>query len=137
MELTHKLVRELLDYNTETGALTWRPRERRWFSTDTGWKRWNNRYAGQPAFSYTFSGRRWGCLLNVNYLAHRIAWFHATGKWPGVITFKNGDATDLRLDNMVDKSTSMRPRVRLSPVPPARTRVRLSDAPRGRVRLAA
>lgn len=102
MELTQDLVRELIHYDPVRGILTWNARDRRWFNSVTAWRRWNNRYANTPAFTYTHSGRRWGCVLNRNYLAHRIAWLWAKGVWPKSITFKNEDATDIRLSNMID-----------------------------------
>jgi hypothetical protein len=49
VELTQAIVRELLDYSPETGALLWCERDRRWFGSDRIWKTWNARFAGQPA----------------------------------------------------------------------------------------
>ena len=110
-DLTQELVREFVHYNSVTGVMTWNARDRKWFTSVTAWRRWNNRYANTPAFTYVHSGRRWGCLLNRNYLAHRVAWLHARGAWPDAIKFVNDDATDLRLRNMVDAGRS-RPFVR-------------------------
>ena len=102
MVITKQLVRELLHYDAVNGVLTWKPRARKWFATDSAWKRWNSRYAGGPAFRYVHGNRRWGCILNQNCLAHRVAWMHAHGKWPNQIQFRNGDATDIRLNNLID-----------------------------------
>jgi hypothetical protein len=101
-KVTQQLVHELLHFNKQTGELTWKPRARKWFSSDSDWKRWNNRYAGIPAFTYINGNRRWGCIVGRNCLAHRIAWLHAYGQWPGQIKFINGDARDIRLGNMID-----------------------------------
>ena len=101
-EITQKLVRELLDYDPRYGVLTWKPRARKWFTSDADWNRWNNRYSGSYAFRYVHGGRRWGCILGQNCLAHRIAWLHVYGHLPRQVRFRNGDATDIRLNNMID-----------------------------------
>jgi len=102
VEITQQVVQELLHYNAQTGVLTWKPRARKWFESDSDWKRWNNRYAGVTAFTYVNGNRRWGCVVGRNYLAHRVAWLHACGHWPGQIRFINQDARDIRLGNMID-----------------------------------
>ena len=102
-KITPQVVRELIHYDARTGSMAWKPRSRKWFGSDTDWKRWNNRYAGQPAFTYVHGGKRWGCIFNQNHLAHRVAWLYVHGAWPHAVTFKNGDATDLRLSNMIDR----------------------------------
>lgn len=101
-KVTQGIVRELIHYDPRSGTMTWKPRSRKWFTDSNTWKRWNNRYAGQPAFTYCALGKRWGCMLGENYLAHRIAWMHAYGRWPARTHFVNGDATDLRLSNLRD-----------------------------------
>jgi HNH endonuclease len=102
-EITKEIVRELLHYNRETGDLAWKPRARKWFESDRDCKRWNNRHAGASAFTYINGNRRWGCIVGQNHLAHRIAWLHAYGQWPGHVRFLNQDARDIRLHNMVDR----------------------------------
>ena len=100
--ITQKLVNELLHYDGRAGTLAWKPRARKWFDSDSDWRRWNNRYAGVPAFTYVNGNRRWGCIVGQNYLAHRVAWLHAYGQWPGQVRFLNRNARDIRLDNMID-----------------------------------
>lgn len=48
-ELTAEIARELLDYDPLSGALTWKKRDRKWFSRSNQWKNWNGRYAGRQA----------------------------------------------------------------------------------------
>lgn len=124
MKITPKLVRELVDYNARKGTMTWKPRARHWFNSDADWRRWNNRYAGKAAFTYQHSGRRWGCILNSNQLAHRVAWLYVHGAWPRTIKFRNGDMTDLRLSNMIDQGQEREEEER-------------TQVPRERLRLAA
>jgi hypothetical protein len=39
--ITTEIIRELMDYNPETGIFTWKTRSKEWFSRDGEWKRWN------------------------------------------------------------------------------------------------
>jgi HNH endonuclease len=109
MKLTQGLVRELLDYHPKLGTLKWKPRARYWFNSDTAHKRWNNRYAKAQAFTYISKGYRWGSIFDTNQLAHRIVWLHVHGKWPKSIAFKDGDATNLKLTNLVERGGGVHP----------------------------
>lgn len=104
--ITQAVVRELLIYDRHTGELKWRRRDESWFKSPRQHKRWNTRYAGKPAFTYQCRGRRWGCILNQNMLAHRIVWLYVTGKLPVALAFKNGKATDLRFANLVEHGST-------------------------------
>lgn len=87
--LTAERLRELLDYNPETGALTrlTRPAQRSRIGDVVGWT---------GAYGYTIvavDGR--------DYLAHRLAWLHVHGRWPTAdIDHINGDRADNRLENL-------------------------------------
>lgn len=48
-ELPVETLQELLSYNPETGLLTWKPRELKWFKTDGYCTSWNRRFADKPA----------------------------------------------------------------------------------------
>jgi hypothetical protein len=73
-KLTAERVRELLDYNPETGEFTWKPRP------------------GSPIFNTRFAGKRAGCpdahgYIQImvdccNYKAHRLAWLWVHGTLP-------------------------------------------------------
>ena len=111
MKLTQGFVRELISYNSYTGAMTWRTRDRKWFSSDGAWKRWNKRYAGTPAFTYIVRGYRWGCIFNNNFLAHRVVWVYVHGRLPTAIMFRDSDGTNLKLDNLVERKAGRLPQV--------------------------
>jgi len=103
-DLEARDVRELLYYDPDTGLLTWKWRDRKWFCSDWGWPRWNTRYAGKPAF---VCGRRYkrGGILGRLYKASRIIWLYMTGSWPeGEIDHKNHICSDDRYDNLRDVS---------------------------------
>lgn len=88
-QITADAVREVLDYNPDTGAFTWCSRynraSRRKDANPTQSK-------GKRYISVKFGGRV--------YMAQRIAWLLTYGEMPiGVIEPLNGDQSDLRIQN--------------------------------------
>lgn len=99
--LDSEYVRSVLDYNPDTGVLSWKPRKT---ETRTG-KTWNSRYAGKEAGTIQGSGHRNLCLLGEKWLAHRIAWLHYYGEWPsGIVDHINQDPADNRIANLRESS---------------------------------
>ena len=91
-DLTAERVRELLDYDPNTGLFTWRVAGIR-------------RPAGRPAgcVYFTTRGDRRVVIKVDGFLrrAHRLAWLHHFGRWPkGGIDHKDGDATNNRIENL-------------------------------------
>ena len=81
--VTAALVRTLLTYDAESGALTWRTRERSCFGTAREHAAWNTRYAGRTVGCVsTGTGYVMFSLFNRRYLAHRVIWLLVTGCWP-------------------------------------------------------
>ena len=103
-DITPEMVREFLDYDPETGALTWRHRNRKWFSRSNQFITWNKRFAGKPALAtINGQGRLSGKINGIEFLAHRVAWCHHFGSWPkNDIDHKDGDHTNNRISNMRD-----------------------------------
>jgi hypothetical protein len=81
-KLTAKVVRELLDYNPDTGVLTWRERDRRWFKNIGAWHRWNVCYAGKRTGCLDNRQRRCIGIFGRQYLEHRVVFLWMTGRWP-------------------------------------------------------
>ncbi len=100
------IVREFLDYDPMSGALTWKRREQKWFSTSRACARWNSIYAGVLAGSVHSSASGYTkiaiYIFNRPYLAHRLAWMHVYGEMPsGPIDHIDGNATNNRIENMM------------------------------------
>jgi hypothetical protein len=88
-------VRSVLDYDPNTGWVTWK---RRSGVPQT----WNTRFAGRRAGGVSsVTGYRLICINWRQYYAHRIAWLIHYGAWPsGEIDHKNGDRDDNSLSNL-------------------------------------
>lgn len=106
-----KVIRELIDYHPETGAMTWRERPLGYFPDERAWKIWNTRFSGKEAFStVAHNGYLYGAMFGENFSAHRIAWLYQTGKEPVEIDHINGDRKDNRISNLrdVDRTNNCR-----------------------------
>ena len=91
--ITAERVRQLLDYNSETGILTWRVNRR------------GQVKVGAIAGTLSSTGYTQVKLDGRCYKAHRIAWLHRFGMMPKLqIDHINGDRLDNRLCNLRDVS---------------------------------
>ena len=87
--LSHKQLKELLHYESETGLFFWKV------------SRTSSIKVGDIAGSYVSNGY---ILINIGrtrYRAHRLAWFYVYGEWPNnQLDHKNQDKSDNRLLNL-------------------------------------
>ena len=82
--VTQNLVRELLNYDPETGIFTWRHRDRKYFQSDRSQKIWNVRFAGKKAGSITYYGYIQIPIFKCGFFAHRLAILYITGSFPSM-----------------------------------------------------
>lgn len=95
--ITQERLRELLDYNAETGHFVWRRR----LGSDRDTNAWNERFADTIAGGLNGNGYRQIRLDGCRYKAHRLAWLWVHGCWPAADTDHiNGDRTDNRIANL-------------------------------------
>jgi len=93
-DLTADYVREILDYNPETGVFKWKWRE-------GVSKCINARYSGKKAGNVRTDGY---VLIRINfrlYQAHRLAWLIVHGEWPPKdLDHIDGGPGNNRIDNL-------------------------------------
>lgn len=87
--LTAEFVRNILDYDPETGIFTWK--RKRSYNTDIGME------AGVCKIG---SGYRVIKINGKQYVAHRLAWLYVYGKWPKGLHRVNGNPFDNRIANL-------------------------------------
>jgi hypothetical protein len=88
--LTQTRLKEVLDYNPETGVFTRRLKQ-------------SGVSQGKTSGSLTNEGYMVTSIDSKLYKCHRLAWLYMTGLWPiGQIDHKNGNRSDNRFDNLRD-----------------------------------
>lgn len=114
--LSPEYLRQLINYDPETGRMTWLPRTpdmflagqpgmRRARTPEHKCRNWNAKLAGKPALATVDmkNGAMFGNIARVPVKAHRVAWAIFHGRWPeGVVDHINGNAGDNRISNLRD-----------------------------------
>lgn len=91
--LTLARLKEMLNYDPETGAFTWRQRP---FV--------NSRVrVGDPAGAKKGKGYLYIGIDSRTYLGSQLAWFYVHGVWAkGAVGVKNSNPSDLKIENLVE-----------------------------------
>jgi hypothetical protein len=91
--ITQEMVRELFDYNPNTGSLTIKRRGREWFDTDKDWRRYNSTHEGQVIV-------RGSRIFRKQFSSAEIIWLWMTGTYPDEVNRKNHNKHDHRWVNL-------------------------------------
>lgn len=91
---TAEELQQLLDYDPETGVLTWKARTGKHAAT------FNSTRAGKPAGTLRRDGYVAMKVKNVIYAAHRVIWALVHDEWPECIRHVNRNDADNRLQNL-------------------------------------
>lgn len=104
---SQEALRQLLDYDPESGALRWKSRPVGMFrdsgkiSARTRQQQWNKRWAGKPALTANSYGYRVGNVGGAGvFTAHRVIWKMVHNEEPVEIDHINGTRSDNRLTNL-------------------------------------
>lgn len=103
------LLREMFEYDSETGKLVWKARPRSHFASDKSWRIANAKYAGKEAGSLQTKGYRTVEITHdgsVHALrVYRIIWAMMMGEWPtGEIDHKDLNKDNNRWPNLREAS---------------------------------
>jgi len=95
VNISPDLLRNIIDYNPDTGRITWKVRADRS-------PQWNGRYAHSEALNnLSRHGYFRGTINNRLYLAHRVAFAFVYGRWPHPeVDHINGNRRDNRIANL-------------------------------------
>jgi hypothetical protein len=92
---------ECLDYDPDSGRLTWKHRPVQHFKRRADHLTWNIKFAGKPALKRRhFGGYSAGTIDYQKCLAHRVIWKMMTGDEPPQIDHINGVRSDNRFANL-------------------------------------
>lgn len=99
--ITQSLLKQLLDYNPDTGELTWKYRDRKFFNNVSSYRSWNKRYSNKKAGGLDKRGGITLKIFDKSMSAPRVIYMLYYGVVPNSpVTYKNNDKLDLRLENI-------------------------------------
>jgi hypothetical protein len=93
-------LRELFEYDPDTGILRWKVRPRHHFKNEGAWKAWNTRYAGSITGCSDKLGYLRTNIRGTPHLTHRLIWALHYGEWVDYIDHENRVPGDNRIKNL-------------------------------------
>ena len=95
-----RVLRQLFDYNPDTGELTRKPAPRSVFATHLGWVR-HNQFSQQAAKPQPSQRYMRVYVLGINTKVHRVIWKMMTGREPpALLDHANRNGNDNRWENL-------------------------------------
>ena len=98
MKLTKSLIRDLLNYNEDSGLFTWKERDASWFKRETSCNAWNARYSGKEAGTLSVNAagypRVFIRVLGKGYVASRLAFIWMGEDLPKQVDHLDRDSTN-------------------------------------------
>jgi hypothetical protein len=83
MTVEPAVLRDILDYEPDTGVLRWKRRDVASFASEHAAKIWNAKYPGTRALANkNRGGYLKGLIFGRTYIAHRIIWAWVSGEYP-------------------------------------------------------
>lgn len=98
--ISREYLLSVLEYNPDTGVLTWLPRPESMFNSHREFKRWNTRYAGMQAGFTNEEGYVSVKLNGRDHAAHRLIFKMLSMECPHEIDHINGKRSDNRISNL-------------------------------------
>lgn len=99
--MNQKLLKEIVDYDPLTGAMTWKTRPLRHFKNLRAQQTFNGRYAGRAVGSDS-EGYLQTSILGERLQVHQLAWLYVHGYIPAEMDHINGKRSDNRIENLRD-----------------------------------
>ena len=123
--VTQNLVRELLNYDPETGIFTWRYRDRKYCVSDKSQKVFNANFAGKIAGGFSDDGYINIKILGRLFLAHRLAYLYMTGNFPATeIDHKDRNRSNNAFENLRAVSREVNLQNTFNPLPSNKLQIR-------------
>jgi hypothetical protein len=104
--LTQDIIRELLEYDPDTGVFIWKKRDRKWFTRDRDHIAWNTNHSGKRTGLCKSHGYSKVRIFDRLYGAHQIAFMYSVGYIPDEIDHIDHDRANNKWCNLREVNRS-------------------------------